>query len=271
MGKQAVKKWQLNLRPRNIITHEFYLDELKKCSMYDQQIEYCLKSLHLIFSGSTRLVFEYDDKVIKLAKVAAGLIANYYEANQTKICPNLFPNVEYVHEAKKERYDFIISEKVVPFNYTLMQQKLGVSWQELFSLIIWFNIKDIKDSNIRQAWMENYRTRMLCSVAHVKELYEMHIKTNNPIKQFIDNTMQYVNTFDESLRPNVISDFTCRNMGWSEARKSIVILDNGADVHTNHIINKCLSKNRARKAIKLIEMIQDGKINSTMILSNKRK
>lgn len=266
MKNATVKKWQLDLRPRNIITHKFDLNELASCKIYDQQVEYCLKSLHLIFSGATRLVFEYGDYVVKVAKVSSGMMSNFYEADQVKLCPELFPKVVSVHQAKKDRYDFIVSEKVIPFNYSLFESKVGVSWQEMFSLLVWMSMKDVRDSKVRQIWLSCYNARMRCSIQRVKEVYEQFMQNKNAISDFINRALKYCANFDLQLQPNVVSDFTCRNLGWSEKNQAIVILDNGCDVHTNAIYNICIANKQNAKGRKLLQMIHDGKISSQAIL-----
>lgn len=266
MNKKHISKWRYILRLKNIITHAFCLSELSSCKIYDEQIQYCLKSLKLISSGSYRLTFENNDTVLKVAKMSAGLISNYNEATQAKLCTKLFPEIINIHEAKKNKYDYIVVEKVIPFDNTIIKKYTGVSWEELFSLVIFANKKDIKDQKIRQIWNECYFTQMKFNVNHISKLYDEIMSTENPVKQFIQNVSEYLSNFELSLHPIIISDYKCLNLGWSEKNKSIVVLDNGNDAHMN-IIGNNGKKNKMNKKLKSLQsMIQNEQINSTTIL-----
>ena len=266
MKHKSIKKWQLDLRPRNIITHTFDLNELALCKIYDQQVDYCLKSLHLISSGTSRLVFEWNDDVVKVAKNASGLLGNYYEADQAKLCTQLFPQIVHVHQAKKERYDFIVVEKVIPFEDNMMKKKTGVVWEELFSLMVWNCMKDITDMKVRNAWRQNYNTYLRCTVDYAKQLHEKYMLSENAVSDFVNNILKYLEHFDAQTHPDVVSDFKRQNLGWSEKNNSIVILDNGSDVHTNAIWNKCAIRKKNHRTRVLEELIENGKINSKVIL-----
>ena len=220
-------------------------------------------------SGTSRLAFDYGENVLKVAKNSSGMLNNYYEASQAKLCPSLFPQIVHVHEAKKDRYDFIVAEKVIPLDNRMLKEKAGLTWEELFSLLIWICMKDIHDMEVRKIWHQNYNTYLRCTIKHVKELFDKFMHSNNAVHDFIDNVIKYCGNFEKQQYPDVISDFKIQNLGWSAKNNSIVVLDNGSNVHTNSVWNRCYVNKNNSKRERLLQMISDGKITSDILLKHR--
>jgi hypothetical protein len=110
-------------------TETFSFDELRKYVGITQRLEYLQKTLPILGEGSSRIVFDLGDNVLKVALSELGETQNRTEYNIFKSAsPEVKEVLAAIQDEHDENFDWIIMEKVQPLNSEeAFEKKLGLS------------------------------------------------------------------------------------------------------------------------------------------------
>lgn len=210
----------------------FALDTLEKLKTFKERIHFAENNLKVIGVGTSRIVFEYGDKVFKLAKNRKGIMQNKIEILKSKSNFDLFAKIFDYSPTNK----WLIMEKTFPVSFDDFEKYADIKWEHMLGFMaecILINIsekyKDYYEFFIKQQYKG---TKSILNNFH-------KLKYNKEKLIFLNNIYTYFSTgkpeFYDWADFHLLSTWglSVRNGG-----KQLVIIDYGVNKEVFMMYNK---------------------------------
>lgn len=109
----------------------FAIDTLEKLRTFKERIHFAENNLKVIGVGTSRIVFEYGDKVFKLAKNRKGIMQNKIEILKSKSNFDLFAKIFDYSPTNK----WLVMEKTSPVSFEDFEKYANIKWKHMLGFM----------------------------------------------------------------------------------------------------------------------------------------
>ena len=137
-----------------------FLGELNKLGSIDAKLDYAMAKLDYVARGSSRVAYELEDRVLKIAMNPAGVEQNKVEAD-TNNQQVLAPFVAKIY-ARDPDFQWILQERVDTDRdtvYAIWDDVIGGAPHEIQFALSWIDMSLEDGDNFDEAWADVNKTR----------------------------------------------------------------------------------------------------------------
>lgn len=214
----------------------FSIDIFKKLPSFRQRVDYANKTLKRISSGSSRIVYEVDEKtVLKIAKNQKGIAQNELEIEMSDdYYLNGIGLMAEIYEKDEENFLWLEMEKAEKLTERKFKQLTGQSFETLSRFIFYF----FKQYYRRPMYFRAMSDEEAEKLVSPDELFP----ETNYGTEFFEKVEDYVSNYQPDV--STVQDMTQMST-WGivkrNGKEEVVIVDYGVN---EDIINKYYKKHR---------------------------
>lgn len=214
----------------------FSIDVFKELPSFKQRVDYANKTLKRISSGSSRIVYEVDEKtVLKIAKNQKGIAQNELEIEMSNdYYLNSIGLMAEIYEKDEGKFLWLEMEKAGKLTDRKFKQLTGQSFETLNSFIYYF----FKQYSRRPIYFRGMAEEEAERLVNPNELFP----ETNYGAEFFGKVKEYISNYQPDI--STVQDMTQMST-WGivkrNGKEEVVIVDYGVN---EEIINKYYRKHR---------------------------